>query len=96
MTKEEQQLERIATNYILALNFLEEDNDFKAATKQLYQVMDHKDYDLSIDIMYNMNQLNKNEDLKNLILKVDNLLVNYSEEVDDDELFQDSFNGGIF
>ncbi len=89
------QLDSIRDSYQIVLMHID-NNDYKAATKQLYDVLDPKDYDLSLDIMYNYNKEFKYEELRQLILKVDDLLVNYSEEVDDSELFQDVFNGDIF
>ena len=89
------QLDSIRDSYQIVLMHID-NNDYKAATKQLYDVLDPKDYDLSLDIMYNYNKEFKYEELRQLILKVDDLLVNYSEEVDDNELFQDVFNGDIF
>ena len=89
------QLDSIRGSYQIVLMHID-NNDYKAATKQLYDVLDPKDYDLSLDIMYNYNKEFKYKELRQLILKVDNLLVNYSEEVDDSELFPDVFNGDIF
>jgi hypothetical protein len=73
------QLDSIRDSYQLSLMYID-NNQFKEATDQLYKVLDPIDYDLSLDIMYNYNKEYKYEELRQLILKVDDLLINYSGE----------------
>lgn len=85
-------LKLIETHYNAALLFLN-DKNFYLATNEIYKLMDAKDYDLSLDIMYNQNDYCKNESLRQLIQKVDKALVDYSEieEISDIEDFSDIF-----
>ncbi len=94
MEIEQKQLDSIRDGYMTTLMHIN-NNDYKSATKQLYELLPPKDYDLSLDIMYNYNKEFKYEELRELILRVDNLLVNYSES-NDKELEEDHFNGDIF
>ena len=61
--------------------------------------MSNKLYDLSLDIMYNQNEQYKDMELRSLILTVDNLLVNYSSTLDEDQTNRlytnDDFNSDI-
>jgi len=90
-----ERLDAIRDTYMIVSLHID-NNDYKAATKQLYEVLDPKDYDLSLDIMYNYNKEFKYEKLRELILRVDEALCNYSEINMDEELKEDLFNGGIF
>lgn len=85
-------LKLIEAHYNAALLFLN-DKNFYLATNEIYKLMDAKDYDLSLDIMYNQNDYCKNESLRQLIQKVDKALVDYSEieEISDIEDFSDIF-----
>lgn len=77
----QKQLDDIRDSYQLSLMYIE-DNQFELATKQLYHVLDPINYDLSLDIMYNYNKEFKYEELRQLILKVDDALINYSGETE--------------
>ncbi len=90
----ETQLDAIRDSYQIALMCID-NNDYKLAVKQLYEVLHPNDYDLSLDIMYNYNKEFKYEELRALILRVDDLLVNYSEN-DEEELEPDNFTQEAF
>ncbi len=95
MEIEQTQLDAIRDSYIIAMMHID-NNNYKSATKQLYDILNPKDYDLSLDIMFNYNKEFQYEELRQLILKVDNLLVNYSTNEEELELEEDHFNGDIF
>lgn len=76
----QKQLDDIRDSYQLSLMYIDA-GQFKMATNQLYHVLSPIDYDYSLDIMYNYNQDCKNDELRQLILKVDGMLINYSEEI---------------
>lgn len=79
----EQQLTRIRKSYETALKLIKK-NKIDEAAKHIHN-MDVKDYDLSLDIMYDNNNKDnhKHRELKYLILKVDTELVKYSKDGDD-------------
>lgn len=96
--KKDQQLLRIKKHYENALNYINA-NDYKLAEKEIYDVMNIEDYDLSLDILYNYNNNFTSSELRDLVLKVDNLLTDYSKlprefnQIPDD---LDQFIGDIF
>tara|TARA_R110000868_G_scaffold111290_1_gene300719 strand:+ start:4209 stop:4502 length:294 start_codon:yes stop_codon:yes gene_type:complete len=78
-------LEEIKLKYNKALVLIKHENNYKGATDILYKEMSHKLYDLSLDIMYNQNEIYQDQELRTLILQVDKLLVNYSSTLDEDQ-----------
>lgn len=86
-------LDAIRDTYQVVLMHID-NNNYKAATKELYG-LNTKDYDLSLDIMYNYNKEFKYEQLRELILRVDEALCNYSQ-ASDDELEEDKFTHNMF
>lgn len=92
-------LDDIRDFYDKAYSLIKIKNDYKGATDVLYNQMSHKLYDLSLDIMYNQNEQYKDMELRSLILCVDNLLVNYSSTLDEDQTNKlytnDDFNSDI-
>ena len=92
-------LDDIRDCYNKAYELIKINNDYKGATDVLYNQMSNKLYDLSLDIMYNQNEQYKDMELRSLILTVDNLLVNYSSTLDEDQTNRlytnDDFNSDI-
>ena len=92
-------LDDIRDCYNKAYELIKIKNDYKGATDVLYNQMSNKLYDLSLDIMYNQNEQYKDMELRSLILTVDNLLVNYSSTLDEDQTNRlytnDDFNSDI-
>ena len=92
-------LDDIRDCYNKAYSLIKIKNDYKGATDVLYNHMSNKLYDLSLDIMYNQNEQYKDMELRSLILTVDNLLVNYSSTLDEDQTNRlytnDDFNSDI-
>lgn len=95
MDIEQTKLDAIRDSYMIAMMYID-NNNYKSATKQLYEILNPKDYDLSLDIMFNYNKDFQYQELRELILKVDDLLVNYSTNEEELELEEDYFNGDIF
>lgn len=92
------QLLRIKMHYENALNHISA-GDYKLAEKEIYDVMGIEDYDASLDILYNYNNNYTNDELRTLVLRVDDLLTSYSklpkefDQIPDD---LDQFIGDIF
>lgn len=55
-------------------------NDYKGATKILYNEMSFDLYDLSVDILFNSNEEYTDQKLRQLITDVDNALVKFSKK----------------
>jgi hypothetical protein len=77
MEPSESSLKTIKEVYTKALELINT-NDCKSADR-LVRDMNIDDYDLSIDIIYNYNDKYSNEELRKLILQVDDALTIYSK-----------------
>jgi hypothetical protein len=98
MELEKTNLSKISQFYSKSLDLLQK-NNFKAATKVLYNEMPEKLYDISMDILFNRNSESIDKEfaeLKQLIKMVDDKLVNFSTKEDEMTDIEDHFNGDIF
>jgi hypothetical protein len=98
MELEKTNLGKISQFYSKSLDLLQK-NNFKGATKVLYNEMPEKLYDISMDILFNRNSESIDKEfaeLKQLIKMVDDKLVNFSKKEEEMTDIEDHFNGDIF
>ena len=90
--------QKINEFYSEALSFIQRD-DYKNATKVLYNSMPEALYDQSMDILFNRNTKTIDDEfkeLRELIKMVDDKLVEFSTNDEVNEEIVDHFNGDIF
>lgn len=90
-TIELESLLKIKDYYNRTLQYIQEDN-IRSALYIIHNEMPVDLYDKSLDIMDNRNDKNSNDELKNLIQTVDNLLYKesiYNEDSDLEDFFKD-------
>jgi len=83
-----EQMILIKNYYSKAMGYIH-NNNYKSATRVLYNEMPFDLYDMSLNILFNRNDIFSDEELKLLIQNVDDKLVEYSTVNKEEELPED-------